>query len=184
MQRFSDAALLARAAAGDEAAFGELHRRHVSWACNYARRLLGGQSSTSGDAVQEAFIDLWRSADHYDAGRGPLRPWLATLVRNRVIDGLRRRRYVQVDLEAIAELPSADDAADVIAHRAITARCLAAAIEDLPEAQRQAVRLSYFDGLSHSEIAEHVGVALGTVKGRLRLAMGKLSSAELQASIG
>jgi RNA polymerase sigma-70 factor (ECF subfamily) len=180
----SDAALLSRAGRGDDAAFAEIHRRHATWARSYASRIAGDRHSVADDAVQDAFLDLWRAADRYDAAHGSLRPWLATIVRHRVLDILRRRQHPEVGLEAASELRSAEDAADVIVHRAISARRLAAAIDDLPAFQREAVTLSYFDGLSHSEIAEQVGVALGTVKGRLRLAIGKLSSPELQVSLG
>jgi RNA polymerase sigma-70 factor (ECF subfamily) len=180
----TDAALMTLAARGDDAAFAEIHHRHAAWARGCAVRLAGDRHAVADDAVQDAFLDLWRAAERYDASHESLRPWLATIVRHRVLDVLRRRSHWHVDLETIAELPSPDETADVIVHRAISARRLAAAIDDLPEPQRQAVTLSYFDGLSHSEIAEHIGVALGTVKGRLRLAIGKLSTPELRLSLG
>jgi RNA polymerase sigma-70 factor (ECF subfamily) len=131
------------------------------------------------EAVQEAFMSIWRTAATYDAERGLVRTWLLRIVRYRSVDILRRmaaddRRMLHAQHER-----DAGDAADCAATAVVYADRAAAvrvAVGVLPPDQRQVVELAFFDGLSQSEIAERLDIPIGTVKGRARLALTKLRS--------
>ena len=138
-----------------------------------------GDPARAEDAVQEAFMNVWNRAATFDAERGSLRAWLLTAVRNRCIDYLRGRgsrergeRELQPDI-AYAQSPS-DPWREVALSLERTA--LRDAMASLPAEQRQVIELAYFGGYSHTEIAEMTRVPLGTVKGRMRLALEKLGS--------
>jgi RNA polymerase sigma-70 factor, ECF subfamily len=126
------------------------------------------------DVVQEVFLTAWRARDRYDPSKGSTRTWLLTMVRNRAIDALRSRQ-VRRSVALDNERPVPDDcdvAAFVIANMdAAWVRC---ALQHLTPEQRRAVELAYFGGLTHVEISDHLRIPLGTVKGRLRLALERL----------
>jgi len=171
-----DADLARRMAARDQSSLGELYDRYAPLAYAVAMRVLG-DPGRSEDAVQEAFLNLWRGAARFDPARGSLRTWLIASVRNRAIDQLRGRSLkerrelaLQQDVEAAGEGP--EEAAAAAQERA----AVQAALAELPEEQRQAVLLAYFGGFTQPEIAEMAGVPLSTVKGRMRLALDKLST--------
>ena len=129
------------------------------------------------DAVQEAFLRLWRRADHYDAGRGGARPWFFQLVRNVAIDQVRSRsargrRDTRGAPDASEQAPPAPPEETVAqGEQAIRLRT---ALDELPPEQRRALETAYFEGLSHSEIAEREGMPLGTVKTRIRAGVTRL----------
>ena len=166
-----EAALLARMARGDEGALTALYDRLSSLAYGVALRI-AGNSESAQDAVQEAFLRVWRRADRFDPRRGRARPWFLRLVRNVAIDQ-RRARLVrdraetekQLDVSEYVPSDQPDDAA-ILSERA--ARLRAALEQLLPGDQRRAIEIAYFEGLSHSEIAEREGMPLGTVKTRIR----------------
>jgi RNA polymerase sigma factor (sigma-70 family) len=170
----SDEALLAGLAAGRLEALDVLYERYKSMAYGIARRITA-DDTLAEDVVQEAFLGAWRSADRYVPGRGSVKTWLLSIVHHRAIDAVRRRRPV-------AELPDEADGSltpapltlpDVwgeVSGRLDRAQ-VQAALATLPDAQREAVELAYFRGLSQTEIAERTGVPLGTVKSRVRLAL-------------
>jgi RNA polymerase sigma-70 factor (ECF subfamily) len=169
----------------DATAMMALYDRHRGVSFALAYRILG-DAGTAEEAVQDAFLQVWRRADAYDPSRGSgFRAWLLKIVHNRSIDLLRRRSgatqaVIDLDLETIALIPgTADVQRDVAAtmHQA-DAR---AAVAALPPKQRDTISLAYFDGLTHQEIADRTGTPLGTVKGRLRLGLRKLAESLTEA---
>ena len=144
-----------------------------------ARRMLGSQLRAE-DAVQEAFLGLWRSAARYDPARGAVRTWLLGMVRNRSIDALRslgvheRRR---IEMEGFEGRIEAHDQTEKDFIRDEQATGVRSALATLPPDQRRVLELAYFGGWSQTEIAEHLDLPLGTVKGRTRLGLMKLRSA-------
>ena len=125
-------------------------------------------ASEAEDVMQEIFIQLWRSPAAFVSARGSLGAWLVVVTRNRAIDVLRRRRYA--DPIEIFDLPSATDLGS-ITERNILMDKVRIALQDLPSEQRTSLEMAFFDGLSHSEIAEKTGDPLGTIKTRIRLGL-------------
>lgn len=162
---------------GNVEALGALYDRHRRAALSVALRILEDPCAAE-DAVHDAFLAAWRRSETFDPARGSVRGWLLAIVRNAAIDR-RRSRFVHTDLDAslargdIQPDASTDDTfASVTAH--MEAERIRKALYDLPAEQREAIELAYFGGLTHQEIAQRTGAALGTVKGRLRLGLHKL----------
>ena len=176
LRRRSDAELMALARAGDPDAFEVIYERHSVAAYSLAYRICGTRGMAE-DAVQDAFLSLWRSRHRYEAGRGEPRSWLLGIVHNCAIDRLRRgaayegRRVSNEGIEQRLEDPERTD--DVVEQRE-QAEEVRAALQTLPPEQRQVVELAYYGGLSHREIASLLNAPVGTVKGRMRLALLKL----------
>jgi RNA polymerase sigma-70 factor (ECF subfamily) len=172
----ADEDLMALVQRGDARAFEAIYDRHGSAAFSLAYRIAGNRSAAE-DIVQEAFLSVWRSGVRYKPERGNLRSWLLSVVHNRAIDWLRRsavhtRR--QVDAEGLEERKAAPELTDVEAFRREEAQTVRTAMEQLPRDQLRVVELAYFGGFTHSQIAELLGEPLGTVKGRMRLALDKM----------
>lgn len=173
-----DAELIRRVADRDRRAFGELYARHATAMGATARRVCR-RPELAEDATQEAFLSLWRDAGGFSPRAGAPTAWVHTIVHNRSIDVLRRvlaaeRRTEHDDVE-LSLLPSlAPSSHDAARARECEAR-LADAVAALPDAQREAIELAYYDGLSQREIAERLELPLGTVKGRVRLALQRLA---------
>jgi RNA polymerase sigma-70 factor, ECF subfamily len=162
--------------AGDAQAFEVIYDRHGGAAFSLAYRIVG-HASGAEDVTQEAFISIWRSRLRYEPTRGSVRTWVLGIVHNRAIDGLRRNTVHErrrVSMEGIEERREAAERTEVEAARREEARAVRKAIDSLPEEQRRAIELAYFGGFSHSEIAELLEMPVGTVKGRMRLALEKL----------
>jgi RNA polymerase sigma-70 factor, ECF subfamily len=142
-------------------------------ALGLAIRLVGNQHEAE-EIVQEAFLAAWRSAWAYDPLKGSTRTWILTLVRNRAIDTLRARGRSRT--EALDETTAHRPDHDVPSHAAATADGQVAleALACLPPEQQQVIHLAYFSGLTHTEIAERLAMPVGTVKGRIRLALDRL----------
>ncbi len=169
----ADGALLARMASGDGAAFDALYGRYAPVAVGLARSILG-EAALAEDAVQEAFLAVWRRAARYDPARGSVRSWLLIIVRHCAIDVHRRRHADRwVDGVAVAETSDGSDTHEVACQH-VAAREVREALGHLPAAQRTALALAYVRGYSQAEIARTQGVPLGTVKGRVRLGLRAL----------
>jgi RNA polymerase sigma-70 factor (ECF subfamily) len=177
-ERGADARLADRIRAGHTEALGELYDAYASTALATALRVLGDREEAE-DVVHDAFVAVWRKIDRFDADRGSLRAWLMTVVRNRAIDRIRARRP-KMDLDDADERsllrtgpnPTWEDTL-----RNTSAVEVRAALAALPEEQRRAVELAYFEGYTYREVAEVTGVPPGTANGRLRLALAKLRDA-------
>lgn len=168
-----DVDALDRLARGEESGLAELYDRYGRLAFALAYRVVGDVESAE-EVVQEAFLSLWRRAETYRPDRGNVRGWLLTVVRNRAIDVLRARE-ARPRTTAIGDLQlsaSDDPVQAVLALSAATA--VRAAVATLPNDQRTAIELAYFAGLPYPEIAARLGVPLGTIKSRLRLALERL----------
>ena len=176
----SDDELIAMVAAGDHRAFEELHRRYARSVLGIALRRLGDRGRAE-DATQDTFASVWRSAGRFDPARGKATSWLYTVARNAIVDGLRRRPEPTVDDPP--ELPAADPRPDEAAEREWVAWRVHRALEALPADERSLLELAYWSGLSQSEIAERVGIPLGTVKTRTRSALRRLAD-ELGDDLG
>ncbi len=160
----------------DPAALLALYDRYGRIAFALAYRILD-DAGTAEEAVQDAFLQIWRRASSFDPSRGSgLRAWLLTVVHNRAIDLRRRRagyRWEVMGDEAIERIAGPDLWSDVV--NGLDRDQIRAALAILPTDQRNAIELAYFEGLTHREIAEQISAPLGTVKGRLRLGLQKLS---------
>ncbi|MGD9711688.1 MAG: RNA polymerase sigma factor [Thermomicrobiales bacterium] len=176
MSEQNDNLLIQEVAKGNPDALAALYDRHGRLAYSVAYRVLS-DGPAAEEAVQDAFLTLWRKAGSFDASRGVgLRPWLLTIVRNASIDSIRRRnRYGsrEVELDADAPFRGTDDpVAEVLL--SLDRTIIRQAMTQLPDEQRSAIEMAFFEGMTHREIAERSGLPLGTVKGRLRLGLHKL----------
>jgi RNA polymerase sigma-70 factor (ECF subfamily) len=180
----SDSDLMRRVQAGDPRAFRALYDRHVARALGAATAITRNGRNAE-DAVQDAFLDLWRSRAVYEPGRGSVAGWLLTIVRNRALDVVRRvaareRPWDQLDDH---ELPDRGlEPVEAAAARREDVLTVRAALRALPHEQATALGLAYFAGLSQTEIATRLDVPLGTIKSRMRLGMGRLAR-ELEAPV-
>ncbi len=171
----SDEDLMRRLQDDDVRAFEELYDRCSSRAFGLTR-LICGSSHCAEEALQEGFLAVWRNRETYDPSRGSPRAWLMTIIRHRCIDIVRRDRCgnglreSDTQLEFIPWPGSVTE--DAEEHDA--ANRIRALLLRLPLAQREAIALAYFGGLSHSEIAARLQVPAGTVKGRIRLGLHKV----------
>jgi RNA polymerase sigma factor (sigma-70 family) len=171
-RNLSDEELLEAIADGDEAALGTLYDRFGRVAYGVALRVLRDQALAE-DAVQEAFLAIWRSADSYRRERAKPSTWLLTLVHRRAVDLVRREDRRRA--EPLGEAPE-DVAAAVPEEAQLRERRAAvqSALRSLPEDQRQALELAYYGGYTQSELASHLGVPLGTVKSRMFAGLTRL----------
>jgi len=183
LQHLTDEQLAAGTATGDVAAFSALYDRYADRIHAWAAHVLG--SDRAEDAIQEIFLLLWRRAGQYDPTRGSFAAWFLTLARHEILHALRKhsipeRMAAAEEIERLLERAGLTgvDPADEATARA-TVPDLLAALGAMPAAQREALVLAYFAGLSQSEIAARLGIPLGTVKKRIRLAMAKLRAAML-----
>jgi RNA polymerase sigma-70 factor, ECF subfamily len=166
----NEAELLARVAGGDERALAALYDRMAELAYGLAHRVLG-DADAAEDVVQDAFLRIWHRADRYEPGRGAARPWILRVVRNVAIDRLRTssaRSRAETKSQTDPALTPVPERPDDAAARNERSRTLRAALAELPAEQRRAIEIAYFEGLSHSEIAERERMPLGTVKTRIR----------------
>jgi len=172
-----DAALVRRMSEGDERALGTLYDRWVPAVHSLVLHIVR-DSAEAEDVVEEVFWQAWRQAARYEPSRGSVSTWLLTIARSRALDKLRSLRRTRdetvplaVATDAVASpVATPQGAAELSERRTL----VAAALQELPREQREALELSYFAGLSQTEIAERTGQPLGTVKTRMRLAMQKL----------
>lgn len=163
-------------AGGDAGAFEVIYDRHVTAAFSLAYRICGVHAAAE-EIAQEAFLAIWRSGARYDRSRGSVRTWLLGVVHNRAIDMLRRttvhERRRSADEQAAERLEAPERTEAEVARRE-EARSMRKLIDGLPADQRRVIDLAYFGGFTHEQIASMLELPLGTVKGRMRLALEKM----------
>jgi RNA polymerase sigma-70 factor (ECF subfamily) len=176
-RRAGDPSCLVRMARGDADALAELYDRHGSRIYSLALRMLRNPQD-SEEVVQEVFAQAWRSASRYDAARAPVTAWLLMMARSRALDRLRRRPSApHAPEEALGAVADPEAGPDTKAATSADVGRLRAALDALPFLQRTAIELAFFEGLSHTEVAERLEQPLGTVKTRIRLGLLKLREA-------
>lgn len=185
MEELADDVLLQLINLGNESALGALYDRYGRMAYSLAYRILGDVQAAE-DAVQEGFINVWRRAGSFSATRGSARTWILAVVHHRSIDIGRRRRGLtprELPLE-LAQLPEHPHDTWSEVSNTLDRELLNGCLERIPEAQREVIRLAYFEGYTQREIAELIGIPLGTVKGRIRIGMAKLRSLLQEMGLG
>jgi RNA polymerase sigma-70 factor (ECF subfamily) len=168
-----DSSLLALVQSGNEQAMASLFDRYSKVVYSVALRVLRDPASAE-DVLQEVFMQIWRNPDSFTAARGSLGGWLSIVSRNRSIDTLRRKRPT-VDVDNVP-LASSFNLANEAETNSLMERARGV-IHKLPTEQRKTLEMAFFDGLTHSEIAEMTGDPLGTVKTRIRSALLTLRKA-------
>jgi RNA polymerase sigma-70 factor (ECF subfamily) len=172
-----DAALMARIAGSrDRAAFAALFERYAGRVKAFMIRS-GAAPDAAEEAVQEAFISVWRRAETFDAARASVAAWIFAIARNKRVDMLRRGARPEPDPTDPSFLPDPPEQPDAALSGVRRDAAVREALGGLTEDQRVVVHLSFYEGRPHSEIAEMLGLPLGTVKSRLRLAFGRLRGA-------
>lgn len=169
----SDEAVLALVSRGDEAALGVIYDRFGKPAYRLALRILR-DPSLAEDAVQDAFLAVWRTAASYRPDRAKASTWLLTLVHRRAVDLVRREERRRADPLDETYEPADEGRTDDEAATREERRHVQAALTRLAPDQRAALELAYYGGLSQSEIAERLGVPLGTVKSRMFSGLARL----------
>jgi len=172
----TDADLMDGIVAADQSSLSALYDRHHQVAFRVALRIVHDRGRAE-DAVQEAFLSVWRKAGSYSPGRGSVKSWILGIVRNRAIDILRAQRQSGADDEAL--LLSLRDSSPAVLDQVVArldGETVRSAIDRLPPLQRQAISIAYLEGRSHAEIAAKTGLPLGTVHGRIRLGMRRMKA--------
>jgi RNA polymerase sigma-70 factor (ECF subfamily) len=179
----SDAQLVTSIARYSEIALAEVFRRHGGAVFGLARRVLNN-SSEAEDVTQEVFLRLWNKPDRFDPSRGTLRSFLLTQTHGRAVDAVRslqsRRRRESNDVQrtATAEYDMQHEVWDLA-----LADQVARALGDLPDEERRAIELAYFDGRTYVEVADLLGQPEGTVKSRIRNGMRRMRAILVDAGI-
>jgi RNA polymerase sigma-70 factor (ECF subfamily) len=170
--RTDDIALVRRVAASDREAFALLYERYSSLVHSICRRVLDDRFAQE-EATQDVFLQVWRRADRFDPDRASVGSWLVLLARSRALDQGRRLARRDTPREGVAE--EGEELAPDPDPDGLDAACaIAEAMATLPPDQFDAIRLAYFEGLTQTEIAGRLRVPVGTVKGRVRLALARL----------
>ena len=179
IQRLADEEVMVLLRDGNPDAFEVFYDRHGGAAYSLAYRIAGDRN-VAEDITQEAFMSIWRSRTRFDRERGSVRAWVLGIVHHRAIDALRRNSGHQrrrASAEGIEERFEAPERTEVEVARRDEAEEVREALGDLPGDQREVVRLAYFGGFTHTQIADMLGQPVGTVKGRMRLGLEKLRRA-------
>jgi RNA polymerase sigma-70 factor, ECF subfamily len=172
LAHMSDEALVALAARSEQSALAELYDRYGRTAYGLALRVLRDQSLAE-DAVQEAFLTIWRTASRFVPERGKASTWILTLVHRRAVDTVRREQRRRADSLELADEPSVEGVEEDAWLRLQRER-VQAALRHLPDTQREALELAYYGGFSQSELAERLGQPLGTIKSRMFTGLSRL----------
>jgi RNA polymerase sigma-70 factor, ECF subfamily len=165
--------LLHLAAGGSSAALRQIYDREAPRLFAVALRILR-RRDLAADAVQDAFVQIWRRADRFDDAAGSGAAWITSIVRYRALDAVRRGAREELGAEAAGSLLV--DESDILGalERREETRALRRCLEALEEKNRRCIMLAFLDGLSHAEIAEHLDAPLGTVKSWVRRGLGAL----------
>jgi RNA polymerase sigma-70 factor (ECF subfamily) len=172
LTHLSDEAVVAIAARGEEAGLAELYDRYGRVAYGLALRIVR-DPSLAEDAVQEAFLTVWRSAARFSAERAKASTWILTFVHRRAVDLVRREERRRAEPLADEEAASAP-ATDEVAWLRFERERVQAALRALPDQQREALELAYYGGFTQSELADRLGQPLGTIKSRMFAGLGRL----------
>ena len=173
LAHLSDEALVALVARGDEAALAALYDRFGRVAYGLALRVLR-DGALAEDAVQEAFLAVWRNAQRYVAERAKASTWILTLVHRRAVDVVRREERRRTDpLDDERTGPGADGPEEEAWLRLQRER-VQSALRQLPDQQREAIELAYYGGFTQSELADRLGQPLGTIKSRMFTGLARL----------
>jgi RNA polymerase sigma-70 factor, ECF subfamily len=171
-----DLAAVARAARGDATGLEALYDRHSTAIYSLALRIVR-DTAEAEDVTQEVFAQAWTQAARHDGSRGTVAAWLLMMTRSRALDRLRRRRAAlksgPAD-DALAAIPDSSPSVEIMSAANEQARTARAALARLPEAERAALELAYYEGLTHVEIAARTATPLGTVKTRIRTALRRV----------
>ncbi len=183
-----DLTAVQRMAGGDGTALADLYDRHGRSVYALANRILSDPAEAE-DLTQDVFTLAWKNAARYDPARGAVAAWLLVTTRTRAIDRIRARRSrpqhgSDDDGRKMAAIPDASPSVDMIVATSQEAARVRGALADLPVEQRDALDLAYFQGLSHSEIAERTGIPLGTIKTRIRSGLQRLRDAMTPDALG
>jgi RNA polymerase sigma-70 factor (ECF subfamily) len=162
-----DAILIARTRQRDQNAFALLYDRYSALVYSIALRVLKNPTAAE-DVLHDVFLQLWRSPDQFDSARGNFGSWIAVIARNRAIDG-RRRERPQIGPEDVVLISPVD--IETEADRNAVAEKVRGVLKEMPEAQRSAIEMAFFDGMTHVEIAAVTREPLGTIKTRIRSAL-------------
>jgi RNA polymerase sigma-70 factor (ECF subfamily) len=177
LRALADEELMQLVRRGNAPAFEVVYERHSSAAFSLAYRITGTRNGAE-DVSQEAFLSIWRSGARYEQARGSVRTWVLGIVHHRAIDYIRRasvhdRR--RASDEGLEERFEARERTDAEVARREEARTVRDAMQTLPADQVKVIELAYFGGFTHTEIAHMLDAPVGTVKGRMRLGLQKLS---------
>ena len=186
LTRLADEDLLTLVERGDAEAFEVIYDRHSRVAFSLAFRLLGDRQSAE-DLVQDAFLAVWRGAASYSASRGSVRNWMLSILHNRGVNRLRTLGAMSRRQDALEQVelrrPDEPDAATLGIERAI-AGTVREELGTLPDEQHEVLKLAYYGGFTHHEIAEMLKLPLGTVKSRMRLGLERLRRGLGAAEVG
>ena len=182
LAHLSDEALLSLVASSDDTALAELYDRFGRVAYGLALRILR-DDALAQDAVQEAFLAVWRSADRFLAERAKASTWILTLVHRRAVDLVRREDHRRGEPLERAPEPASPATVEDEATLAFQRRVVQEALRALPPEQREALELGYYGGLTQSELAERLDQPLGTIKSRMFAGLTRLRDLLAQAGL-
>ncbi len=182
LAHLTDEALVSLVASSDDGALAELYDRFGRVAYGLALRILRDETLAQ-DAVQEAFLAVWRSADRFLAERAKASTWILTLVHRRAVDLVRREERRRGEPLERAPEPVSSSTAEDDATLGFQRRVVQEALKRLPPEQREALELGYYGGLTQSELAERLGQPLGTVKSRMFAGLTRLRDLLAQAGL-
>lgn len=172
--RSEDQELINRLRKGDKSAFREIYARYSQVVFNLALRMLRSREEAE-EVVQEIFLQVWNKADSYDSQRGAISTWIVNIARSRSIDKLRTLGYRGQTTELNEErVNSKSDFSRIIEDREESRKIIREALDSLPDNQRIAIEMVFFEGLTHIEAAERLNEPVGTIKTRIRLGVAKL----------
>jgi len=168
-------ALFERVQRGDQEAFADVYDAVAPLVYSAVKRVLR-DPAMSEEVTQEVFVELWTTAARFDATRGVVSTWAVTIARRRAIDRVRSEQSQRNRVEQLGQRrPDVDESVDDAVVASLDAERVSRALAELPADQRQIIQLAFIDGYSHSDIAAQLGLPLGTVKGRVRGGLQRLS---------
>ena len=183
LAHLSDEALVALAARSDQTALAELYDRYGRVAWGLALRILRDEALAE-DAVQEAFLALWRTAARFVPERSTARTWILTLVHRRAVDLVRREERRRAEPLDVAAEPAGAGGADDDAWLRLERGRVQEALHRLPDREREALELAYYGGFTQSELAQRLGEPLGTIKSRMFTGLARLREALEESAVG